>query len=299
MTKGTPRVRKPRKSATGPSSQARNKVKPPRRQAASQPAWRQIDQRIRELGGWRAATLARMRAWILAADSTITEECKWMGTPVWSRDGIVCTGEAYAKVVKLTFARGASIADPERLFNSSLAGNTRRAIDIHEGEQVDAAAFTALVQAAVARNGSSPKPAKPPARAAKPVHLLSGGNPQIAMADGDAPVQAYIAAMPGWKSEVGRRLDALITRTVPGVQKAVKWNSPFYGVAGQGWFLAMHTFARYVKVTFFRGTSLCPLPPGASKVQCTRYYDIREGALDEAQLAIWVNQAAALPGWIP
>lgn len=135
-------------------------------------------------------------------------------------------------------------------------------------------------------------------RAAKP-KLLSGGNPQIAMADGDAPVQAYIAAMPGWKSDLGRRLDALIVRSVPNVRKAVKWNSPFYGIEGQGWFLGLHTFTRYVKVTFFRGTSLRPLPPGPSKDKDTRYLDIHEGdELDEAQLASWVKQAAALPGFL-
>ena len=135
---------------------------------------------------------------------------------------------------------------------------------------------------------------------AKKVVLLSGGNPQIAKADGDAPVQAYIAGMPGWKSDAGRWLDALIVRTVPNVRKAVKWNSPFYGVEGHGWFLAIHTFTRYVKVAFFRGAALRPVLPGASKDQNTRYLDIREGdELDEAQLAIWVKQAAALPGWIP
>jgi hypothetical protein len=133
---------------------------------------------------------------------------------------------------------------------------------------------------------------------AKPV-LLSGGNPQIAMADGDAPVQAYIAVMPGWKSDLGRRLDALIARAVPGVRKAVKWNSPFYGVEGQGWFLSFHVFTRYVKVTFFRGTSLRPVPPGASKHKDVRYLDIHEDdQLDEAQMASWVKQAAALPGFL-
>jgi hypothetical protein len=120
--------------------------------AIGKPASRLIDQRIRELGGWRGETLARMRALILQADPEMTEEWKWMGTPVWSHHGNVCTGESYTKIVKLTFARGASIADPTRLFNSSLEGNTRRAIDIHEGEKVDAAAFKALVQAAVAQN---------------------------------------------------------------------------------------------------------------------------------------------------
>jgi hypothetical protein len=134
---------------------------------------------------------------------------------------------------------------------------------------------------------------------AKPT-LLSGGNPQIAKADGDAPVQAYIAAMPGWKRDIGKHLDALIVRTVPNVRKAVKWNSPFYGIDGQGWFLGLHTFTRYVKVAFFRGTSLRPVPPGASKSKDTRYIDIHEGdELDEVQMAAWVKQAAALPGWLP
>jgi hypothetical protein len=132
---------------------------------------------------------------------------------------------------------------------------------------------------------------------AKPV-LLSGGNPQIAKAEGDAPVRAYIAAIPGWKREVGRRLDALIGRAVPGVRRAVKWNSPFYGVDGQGWFLSFHCFTKYVKVTFFRGTSLRPVPPGASKQKQVRYLDIREDeALDEKQLMSWLRQAAAIPGW--
>ncbi|HVG52898.1 MAG TPA: DUF1801 domain-containing protein [Vicinamibacterales bacterium] len=135
--------------------------------------------------------------------------------------------------------------------------------------------------------------------AAKPT-LLAGGNPQIAKADGDGPVQAYIAAMPGWKRDVGRRLDALIVRTSPGVRKAVKWNSPFYGVEGQGWFLSFHTFTNYVKVTFFRGTSLRPVPPGESKHKEVRYVDIRENdQVDEAQMATWIRQATALPGWVP
>jgi hypothetical protein len=131
------------------------------------------------------------------------------------------------------------------------------------------------------------------------VVLLSGGNPQIAKADGDAPVQAYIAAMPDWKRDLGKRLDGLIVGNVPKVRKAVKWNSPFYGIEGRGWFLSFHVFTRYVKVTFFRGTSLRPLPPGPSKVNGTRYVDIHEGdELDEKQMAKWVKQAAALPGWV-
>ena len=129
----------------------------------------------------------------------------------------------------------------------------------------------------------------------KPV-LLSGGNPQIPKADGDAPVQAYIAAMPGWKSDIGRRLDELIGRTVPDVRKAVRWNSPFYSIEGQGWFLSYHVFTRYVKVTFFQGASLRPIPPGAGKDENSRWIDIYEDRLDEEQLMTWVRQAAALPG---
>ncbi len=131
---------------------------------------------------------------------------------------------------------------------------------------------------------------------AKPV-LLAGGNPQIAKADGDAPVQAYIAAMPGWKSDLGRRLDDLIVRTVPNVRKAVRWNSPWYGIEGQGWFVSYHVFTRYVKVTFLNGASLQPVPPGSGKDPDARWIDIHEGQLDEAQLESWVRQSAALPGW--
>ena len=130
--------------------------------------------------------------------------------------------------------------------------------------------------------------------------LLAGDNPQIAKADGDAPVQAYIAAIPGWKRDVGRRLDALIVRTVPVVRKAVKWNSPFYGIEGQGWFLSFHCFTKYIKVAFVRGTSLHPLPPGESKSKDTRYLDIHEDdQLDEDLVASWIRQASELPGWVP
>ncbi len=138
-----------------------------------------------------------------------------------------------------------------------------------------------------------------PARKGKKVVLLSGGNPQIAKAEGDAPVQAYIAALPGWKRDVARRLDALIARTVPQARKSGKWKSPFYGSEGRGWFLAFHVFTHYVKVTFFRGASLRPPPPGASKDKDTRYLDIREDDVhDEVQLAKWVKQAAALRGFL-
>ena len=134
------------------------------------------------------------------------------------------------------------------------------------------------------------------AKAAKPA-LLAGGNPQIPKGEGDAPVQAYIAAMPGWKQDIGKRLDAIIVNAVPGVQKAVKWNSPFYGVKGEGWFLSFHCFTKYVKVGFFRGRSLEPMPPGESKSNDTRYLDIHEDdEVDETQLTRWVKQASKLPG---
>jgi hypothetical protein len=155
------------------------------------------------------------------------------------------------------------------------------------------------------KSATKPKPAAKatPAksRKGKKVVLLSGGNPQIAKADGDAPVKAYIAAMPGWKKGLGKRLDALIVKSVPRVRKAVKWNSPFYGIEGKGWFLSFHVLTRYVKVTFFKGLSLRPLPPGGTeRSQGARWIDIYEDdELDEAQFKKWVKQAAALPGWIP
>ena len=136
-------------------------------------------------------------------------------------------------------------------------------------------------------------------RAGSKPALLAGGNPQIAKADGAAPVRAYIAAIPDWKRGVARRLDALVVRTVPGVRKAVKWNSPFYGVDGRGWFLSFHCFTKYLKVTFFNGASLRPLPPGGSKHKDVRYLDIRESdEIDEALVAEWIRQASELPGWM-
>ncbi len=146
---------------------------------------------------------------------------------------------------------------------------------------------------------SKPGKTAPKSKVGKDVKptLLAGGNPQIAKGYGDAPVQAYIAAMPGWKRDVGRSLDALITRTVPGAAKAVKWNSPFYGLDGEGWFLSFHCFTKYVKVAFFRGADLRPSPPGESKHKHVRYLDLHEDdAFDEAQLAAWVKQASELPG---
>ena len=256
-----------------------------------EPASVLVSRRIRELGDWRGQTLARVRELIREADPDIVEEWKW-GTPVWSQGGLVCTGEAYKNVVKLTFPKGASLKDPARLFNASLDGNVRRAIDIREGDPIDEAALKQLIRDAVARNLQGKG-----APAASGPKLLSGGNPQVAKGYGDAPVQAYIAAMPGWKRDVGRRLDALIERTVPGVHKAVKYNSPLYGVEGRAWFLGLHCFTKYVKVAFFRGASLRPVPPGESKQKDVRYLDIREDdPLDEAQLAAWVKQASRLSG---
>lgn len=137
-----------------------------------------------------------------------------------------------------------------------------------------------------------------PRKTTRPVKLLTGGNPQIAKADGDAPVQAYIAAMPGWKRDAGARLDAIIERALPGVRKAVKWNSPFYGVEGKGWFLGVHCCTKYIKVAFFQGASLKPPPPVGSKDPHARYFHIYEGEeLDEAQITRWVKQASRLPGW--
>jgi hypothetical protein len=151
---------------------------------------------------------------------------------------------------------------------------------------------------AAKKKASTRKAATKRAAAAKP-KLLAGGNPQIAKGDGDAPVQAYIKAIPGWKQDLARRIDAIITRALPDVRKAVKWNSPFYGVEGKGWFLSYHCFARYIKVGFFKGAELRPLPPGVSKQKEVRYLDIREDdTLDEAQLAAWVKQASKIPGWM-
>ncbi|MBI2255325.1 MAG: DUF1801 domain-containing protein [Proteobacteria bacterium] len=138
---------------------------------------------------------------------------------------------------------------------------------------------------------------KAPRKAAGEPVLLSGGNPQIAKGDGAAPVEAYIAAMPGWKKDVGRRIDALVTKAAPNARKAVKWNSPFYGMAEKHWFLSFHCYARYVKVAFFNGASLTPLPPGVSKQKEVRYLDIHEDdTIDEAQITDWVKQASHLPG---
>ncbi|MCC7333914.1 MAG: DUF1801 domain-containing protein [Pirellulaceae bacterium] len=281
----------------------------PKKEAEAHHASESIDARIAELDDWRGKTLAQVRKLIKQADPEVVEEWKWRGVPVWSHAGIICTGETYKSVVKLTFAKGASLEDPSNLFNSSLDGNTRRAIDCHEGDAMDGKALKALVRAAVALNLSKESakvkknaPVKKKSlvkpSATQPI-LLAGGNPQIAKADGDAPVQAYIAAMPGWKGDVGRRLDAIIERTVPDVCKAVKWNTPLYGIDGQGWFVGFHCITKYVKVSFFRGTSLRPQPPVASKQADVRYLHIHEDdEIDEQLVASWIRQASKLPGWL-
>ncbi len=281
----------------------------------AKPESHSIDASIKELPDWRGEVLSRIRHLIKQADPDVVEEVKWRkpstsmeGVPVWSHDGLICTGETYKDKVKLTFAKGASLEDPAGLFNAGLAGNTRRAIDLREGDEIDEKAFKSLVRAAAALNASQANPkgtgstserstaANSKSPSAKP-KLLSGGNPQIAKGDGDAPVQAYIAAMPGWKRDVGRHLDSIIVSTVPSVRKAVRWNSPFYGIEGQGWFLNFHCFTKYVKVAFFNGASLRPVPPGESKHEAVRYLHVHEDdQLDEAQLAAWVKQASELPG---
>ena len=250
-------------------------------------ASRKIDEKIAGLGDWRGERLSEIRRIIREVEPEVVEEWKWMGSPAWSHGGILAVANAHKDKVKLTFAHGAALPDPMRLFNATLGGNTWRAIDLREGDRVDDAALRALVREAVAYNTTQP---------VKPV-LLSGGNPQVAKGDGDGPVQAYIAAMPEWKNDVGHRLDALIVRNVPDVRKAVRWNSPFYGIEGQGWFLSYHVFTRYIKVTLFQGALLQPVPSGAGKDKDSRWIDIYEDGLDEEQMAKWVRQAAALPGW--
>ena len=263
---------------------------------------------VPQLGSWREQTINRMRQLIMDADSEMIEERKWrkpsnnmVGIPVWSRDGIVCTGETYKDYVKLTFAKGASLPDPSKLFNAGFGGGTRRAIDIREGDKVNERAFKALIKDAVAANAKpQKKTAAKTAASGKKAQpkLLSGGNPQIGKADGDAPVQQYIAAITDWKRDAAARLDALVVKNVPKVRKAVKWNSPFYGIEGQGWFMSFHVFTKYIKVTFFKGASLKPAPPVTSKDKNVRYAHIESADFDEKQMAAWVKQAAKLPGWM-
>ena len=255
-----------------------------------------IDRAIAELGDWRGERLAEIRALIHEVDPEVVEEWKYRGSPVWSRDGTLAVGNAQKDKVKIRFINGAQLKDPGKVFNAGLAGKQWRSIDILEGDEIDQAAMKALLREAVQYNIENSYERRRARSGDKPM-LLSGGNPQIAKADGDAPVQAYIAAMPEWKHDVGRRLDALIERVVPDVRKAVRWNSPWYGVEGMGWFLSYHVFTRYVKVTFTNGMRLDPLPPGEAKDPDSRWINIHEGELDEAQMERWVRQAAAVPGW--
>ena len=256
----------------------------------------QIDKKIADLGDWRGERLADIRRLIHEVDPKVVEEWKYRGSPVWSHEGTLAVGNAHKDKVKLTFTNGAHLKDPGKVFNAGLGGKKWRAIDIYEGDQIDRTALKALLREAVDYNTAHSYTGRKARSGDKPI-LLSGGNPQIAKADGDAPVQAYIAAMPEWKQDVGRRLDALIERTAPEVRKAVRWNSPWYGIEGQGWFVTYHVFTRYVKVTFTNGARLDPLPPGPAKDPDSRWINIHEGELDEAQMETWVRQAAALPGW--
>lgn len=261
---------------------------------------------------WRQATLDHIRTLIRKTLPDITEERKWkkpsnamQGIPVWSLDGIICTGEVYKNSVKLTFPKGASLPDPSQLFNASLTGNARRAIDLRQGDTLNSKAFAALLRAAALANVKQLKRPTSKAASKSKVKLLSGDNPQIPKGFGNAPVQHYLAAIPGWKRTTAQRLDALIEQAVPKVRKAVKWNSPLYGAPSAPdsvWFLSMHCFAKYVKIAFFRGTSLTPMPPGTSKQADIRYLDIREddsinasGRFDEKQFIAWVKAAARLP----
>ena len=262
------------------------------RKATSQPpeksnASRKIDEKIADLGNWRGERLSEIRRIIREVEPGVVEEWKWMGSPTWSRGGVFAVANAHKGKVKLTFAHGAALSDPRKLFNATLGGNTWRAIDFREGDRIDDAALRELVREAVAYSTT---------QSAKPV-VLSGGNPQIAKGDGDTPMQAYIAAMPEWKSDLGRRLDVLIELNAPDVRKAVRWNSPFYGMEGEEWFVSDHVFAKCVRVTFFNGVSLSPVPPGSGKDKDARRIDIYEDALDVEQMASWIRQAAALPGW--
>ena len=256
-----------------------------------------IDARIAELGGWRGEKLAELRSLIHDAEPDVAEGWNSSGTPVWSYNGILLIGDAYQDKVKLTFRSGAALRDPKNVFNAGLDGNKWRAIDLYEGDDVDKTAFKAIVRQAVSYNTKQLlAKAKGGLVNGKPV-LLSGGNPQIPKSDGDAPIQTYIGAIPGWKRETTRRIDEIIVETVPGVLKAVRWNSPFYGVEGQGWFVSYHMFSRYIKVTFLNGATLQPEPPGSGKDPDSRWIDIHEGQLDADQLADWIRQSSATPGW--
>lgn len=255
----------------------------PRKSGAS----KKIDERIASLDDWRGERLKEIRRIIHEADPDVVEEWKWQASPTWSHDGVFAVADARKRNVKLTFAHGAALPDPQKLFNSTVDGNTWRAIEFDEADELDAAALKDMVRAAVAYNAAGPQ---------RPV-ILAGGNPQIARGDGDGPVQAYIDAMPEWKRDIGRRLDALIIKAVPNVRKAVRWNSPFYGTEEHGWFLNLHVLSRNVKVTFLNGASLDPMPPAGGKDPDARWINIKQDGFDEAQLTDWFRQSANLPAW--
>jgi hypothetical protein len=324
---------------TGKKSSKKSTTKSNRKPASAESsslssATAEIDKKIASLNDWRGATLAEVRSLIREVDPEVVEEWKWMGTPVWSHEGMYVLVNAHKDKVKITFFHGAKLADPKKIFNAGLDGNKWRAIDLAQGDKIDKKGFQELLRRAIAYNlehaapkskgsrasllskndaaspgvpeaktaqGRAPsKPTSGKSRTSAKPKLLSGDNPQIAKGEGDEPVQAYIAAIPDWKQDVARRLDELIVRTVKDVKKAVKWNSPFYGMDGQGWFLSYHCFSKYVKVAFFRGAQLKPLPPGASKQEEVRYLDIRENdSIDEKTLASWIRQASKLPGMNP
>ena len=256
-----------------------------------------IDARIEELGDWRGEKLAELRSLIHDAEPDVQEGWKSKGFPGWSYNGTLLVGDVYKDKVRLTFHSGAALKDPKNIFNADLDGDKRRAIDLFEGNDVDKTAFKAIVRQAVSYNTRQLlAKAKGGMVDGKPV-LLSGGNPQIPKSDGDAPIRTYIDAIPGWKRETTRRIDEIIVENVPGVLKAVRWNSPFYGVEGQGWFVSYHMFSRYIKVTFLNGATLQPEPPGSGKDPDARWIDIQEGQLDEAQLANWIRQSSTTLGW--
>jgi hypothetical protein len=261
-----------------------------------------IDARIEALGDWRGKTLSRARALIKQADPEVVEEWKW-GVPVWSHDGLICTGETYKSAVKLTFAKGASLKDPSGLFNSSLGGNTRRAIDLHEGDKIDAGAFRTLIRAAVILNWSGVKATSKPR---KP------GTANKAAADGHAAIEDWIKRWTSKKGSAGgadeemrrivQRVDDLVRRTIPGLHYAIKWRNPFYGLPEQGWIIAVAPYTSHVTVTFFGGADFDPPPPhdpGTPTVERARY--VRLKTLAEAQgpmMRKWIERAGRVPGWV-
>lgn len=256
-----------------------------------------INARIAEMGDWRGQRLADFRALIHEAEPDVTEELQGKGTIGWTYNGVFAVGDAHKDKVKLTFHSGATLRDANNLFNARPGEDKSRTINSFETDEIDGASFKRLVRAAVSYNTKQIlSKAKGGMLDGKPV-LLSGGNPQIPKSDGDAPVQAYIAAIPRWKRDLARRLDEIVVGNVPEVRKAMRWNSPFYGIKGQGWFVSYHVFSRYIKVTFLNGALLDPVPPGGGKDPDSRWIDIYEGKLDEEQMAEWVRQSAALPGW--